>query len=123
MTINTELTTAWLASVLSDLGSTGDEVAETLRKASVKGIPADILNDPVAVYIGSRTRDLVLPGTEVKVVVPADEVVVSVAASSADPDDHHEVSASTPAAVEDFLDRFDAGEDYGSLAVAPGTKP
>lgn len=121
MTINTELNTAWLVSVLSDLGSTGDGVADTLRKASDKGVPTDIQNDPIAVYIGSRTRDLVLPGTEVEVVVTADEVVVSVATSSSDPDDRHEVSASTPAAIEDFLDRFDADEDYSGLAVTPGT--
>jgi hypothetical protein len=121
MTTSTELSTTWLVSLLNSLGSTGDEVAATLRKASVKGTPASIWNDPVAVYISARTRDLVPPDTVIEVVVTAEEIVVSATVASASPDDRHEVTASTPGAVEDFLDRFDAGEDYHDLAEIPGT--
>lgn len=120
MTTSTQLSTTWLASLLNSLGSTGDEVAATLRKASVKGIPADIWKDPVAVYISARTRDLAPPDAEIEVVVTAEEIVVSVTAASAAPDHDHEVTASTPDAVEDFLDRFDADEDYNDLAEIPG---
>lgn len=117
MTTNTELSTAWLVSLLSSLGSTGDEVARTLRAAAATGVTTDIWNDPVAVCIRARARGMVAPASDIEVVVTVDEIVVSVATASADPYDRHEVSASTPDAVEDFLDRFDAGEDYNDLAA------
>lgn len=117
MTTNTELNTAWLVSLLSGLGSTSDEVADTLRAAGAKGVPTDIWNDPVAVYIRARTRSVATPGAAIEVVVTVEEIVVSITTSSDNPDDRHEVSASTPDAVEDFLDRFDAGEDYNDLAA------
>jgi hypothetical protein len=84
-------------------------------------MPADIWKDPVAVYISARMRGLVPPDAGIEVVVTAEEIVVSVAAASAGPDNRHEVTASTPDAVEDFLDRFDAGEDYNDLAEIPGS--
>jgi len=120
MTTSTTLSTAWLVSLLDSLGSTGDEIADALRTAGVKGTPADIWNDPVAVYIGAQTRGLAPAGTEVEVVVTAEEVVVSLLTASPGSDDRQDVTASTPGAVEDFLDRFDTGEDYRDLAGVPG---
>jgi hypothetical protein len=115
MTISTALPADWLAPVLASLGSTGDEVARTLRKAGATGTPTDIFNDPVADYIRTWARDLVPAGSTIEAVVTAEEVVVSVTASSYGLDDHQEFTAGTPDAVEDFLDRFDAREDYQDL--------
>jgi hypothetical protein len=116
MTTNTVLSADWLAAILASLGSTGDEVARTLRKAGATGIPADILNDPVAHYVRTWARGLTPPESIVEVVVTAEEVVVSSTTSSDGPDDHREITADTPGPVEDFLDRFDAREDYQDLA-------
>jgi hypothetical protein len=109
----------WLAMVLGSLGGTGDEVAQTLRRARVTGTPADIWGDPVATYIRARTRDLVAPDSLVAVMVTADDVAVSTISAWLDPDDFQEVLTETPGPVEDFLDRFDAGEDYQDLAGEP----
>ena len=116
MIMRTALSSDWLAMVLGGLGGTGDEVAQTLRRAKATGTPADIWDDPVAAYIRTRTRDLLAPDTLVAVMVTADDVAVSTISASLDPDDYQEVLAETPSPVEDFLDRFDAGEDYQDLA-------
>jgi len=116
MIMSTALSSEWLAMVLGSLGGTGDEVAQTLRQAKATGTPADIWDDPVAAYIRSRTRHLVAPDSLVAVMVTADDVVVTTISTALDPDDYQEVQAETPGPVEDFLDRFDAGEDYQDLA-------
>jgi hypothetical protein len=118
MTTSPTLNTTWLVSVLDGLGGTGDEVADTLRKAGARGTPKDIWSDPVAVYVGRHALDLVPPGTEIEVAVTAEEVVVSIPATPPGTHDTREVAATTPSPVEDFLDRFDADEDYGDLAEA-----
>jgi hypothetical protein len=116
MATSTALSSDWLATVLGSLGGTGDEVAQTLRRAKATGTPADIWDDPVAAYIRSRTRALVEPDSLVAVMVTAEDVAVSTISASLDPADYQEVLAKTPGPVEDFLDRFDAGEDYQDLA-------
>jgi len=116
MATSTVLSSDWLAMVLGSLGGTGDEVAQTLRRARATGTPADIWDDPVAAYIRSRTRDLVAPDSLVAVMVTADDVAVTTISASLDPADYQEFLAKTPGPVEDFLDRFDAGEDYQDLA-------
>lgn len=119
MTRSTALNAEWLTSQLANLGTTGDEVADTLRKAGVKGTPTDIWHDPVAVYIGVRVRQLVPPDTAVQVAVTTEEIVVNITSAS-DPDGPREISAITPDPVEDLLDRFDALEDYLDLFGEPG---
>lgn len=117
MTIHTELNNGWLTSLLNGLGSTGDEVADALRDAQVTGTPADIWNDPVAVYIGVLARRLLsAPEIDILVVVTDEEVLLAITAPSTDP---HEISANIPDAVEDFLYRFDSGQDYSDLAGNP----
>jgi hypothetical protein len=115
MTTSTALSPDWLEKLLASLGSTGDEVAQTLRAEEATGIPADIWNDPVSACIRARTRDLVVPGSQVAVMVTTDDIAVIISASS-DPDANQEVLAATPGAIEDFIDSFDAGEDYQDLA-------
>ena len=116
MTTSTGLSSDWLAMLLGSLGTTGDKVAQTLRQAGATGVPTDIWDDPVATYIRARSRALVAPDSLVAVMVTADDVAVSAIGASLDPDDYQEVLAETPGPVEDFLDRFDAGEDYQDLA-------
>lgn len=114
----------WLTAVLASLGSTGDEVARTLRKAGATGTPADLWNDPVGNYLRAQARDLLPQDVRVEILVSSDDVVVTIAADV--PGDSCEITASTPGPVEDFLDRFDAGQDYQDLAqatAAPAVPP
>ena len=119
MTTGKALSPDWLALVLRGLGRTGDEVARTLRQAGATGTPAGIWDDPVAAYIRARTRDLMAADSLVAVMVTADDVAVATISAWLDPDDHQEVLTETPGPVGDFLDRFDAGEDYQDLAREP----
>jgi hypothetical protein len=114
MTTSTALSPDWLERLLASLGSTGDEVAQTLRAEEATGTPTDIWNDPVAACIRARTRDFVAPGSQIAVMVTTDDVAVIISPSPA-PDGPLEVLAATPSAIEDFIDRFDAGEDYQDL--------
>ena len=116
MMTNTALTGEWLHSLLTGLGNTADEVAATLRAADVKGYRTDVQDDPGARFIASKARELVPATAQVAVILTAEEAVIGI--TPADPDDYWEVSASTPEAVEDFLDGFDAG-DYDDLAETP----
>jgi len=118
MTTCTALPPGWLAGVLSGLGATGDEVAQTLREGGATGTPTDIWDDPVASYIRRRVRDLAGPDALVAVMVTSDDVMVTTAATSLDPGACQELLAETPEAVDDFLTRFDAGEDYQDLLRA-----
>jgi hypothetical protein len=114
MELTEKLNDDWLTSLLADLGGTGDEVAGTLRSAGAQGTPADIHNDPVAAYVAARVRGLLPETADIEVAATADEVVVGV--YTVFPDfSSREVSAPTPDAVEDFMDRFDALEDYRDL--------
>ena len=115
MTASTALSPDWLEKLLASLGSTGDEVAQTLRAEEATGVPTDIWDDPVSACIRARTRDLVAPESQIAVMVTTDDIAVIIGAWS-DPDGHLEVLAATPGAIEDFIDRFDAGEDYQDLA-------
>jgi hypothetical protein len=119
MTTSPALSSDWLAMVLGSLGRTGDEVARSLRRGGATGTPTDIWDDPVATYIRARTRARVAPDSLVAVMVTADDVAVSAISTSLDPDDYQEVLVETPGPVEDFIDRFDAGEDYQDLARRP----
>jgi hypothetical protein len=122
MTTSTALSPDWLEKLLASLGSSGDEVAQTLRAEEATGIPTDIWDDPVATCIRTRTRDLVAPGSPVAVMVTADDVAVIIS-SPLDLDNRQEVLAATPSAIEDFIDRFDAGEDYQDLAANRSHNP
>jgi hypothetical protein len=115
MTTSTALSPNWLENLLASLGSTGDEVAQTLRAEGATGITTDIWDDPVSACIRARTRDLVAPGSQVAVMVTTDDIAVIIS-DSPGPDARQEVLAATPGAIEDFIDRFDAGEDYQDLA-------
>jgi hypothetical protein len=115
MTTSTALSPDWLEKLLASLGSTGDEVAQALRADGATGIPTDIWNDPVATYIRARVRDLVVPGSQITVMVTDDDIAVIIS-TPPDPGDRQEVLATTPSAIEDFIDRFDAGDDYWDLA-------
>jgi len=109
-----ELSDHWLASLLSALGGTGDEVAGSLRSAGARGTPADFRNDPVAAYVAAQVRGLLPETADVDVAATAEEVVVGV--YTVFPDfGSLELSAPTPDPVEDFMDRFDALEDYRDL--------
>jgi hypothetical protein len=119
MTTCTTLPPGWLAEVLAGLGTTGDEVAQTLRECEATGTPADIWDDPVASYIRKRAGDLAGPDALVVVMVTSDDIMVTTASTSLDPGACQELLAETPDAVDDFLTRFDAGEDYQDLH-APG---
>jgi hypothetical protein len=48
MITSTALSPDWLERLLASPGSTGDEVAQTLRAEEATGTPRDIWNDPVA---------------------------------------------------------------------------
>ena len=116
MDVSEELSDHWLASLLSALGSTGDEVAGTLRDAGARGTPADFRNDPVAAYVAAQVHGLLPDTADVDVAATADEVVVGV--YTIFPGfGSLEVSAPTPGPVEDFMDRFDALEDYRDLEL------
>ncbi len=119
MTTCTALPPGGLPEGLAGLGTTGDEVAQTLRECGATGTPTDIWDDPVASYIRRRTCDLVGPDALVVVMVTSDDIMVTTASTSLDPDACQELLAETPEAVDDFLTRFDAGEDYQDLH-APG---
>jgi hypothetical protein len=114
MDMTDKLSNDWLGCLLDGLGSTGDEVARTLRGAGARGIPADIHNDPVAAYVAARVRRLLPEAADIEVAATSEEVVVGV--NIVFPEfGSREVSAATPCAVEDFMDRFDALEDYRDL--------
>jgi hypothetical protein len=114
MDMTAELSDEWLESLLTALGGTGDEVAGTLRDAGSRGTPTDIYSDPVAAYVGERVRRLLPEASDIEVAATADEVVVCVYMLFPDYGSR-EVASRTPEAVEDFMDRFDAGEDYRDL--------
>ena len=116
MTTSTALSSEWLAMVLGSLGRTGDEVAQSLRQGGMTGIPSDVWDDPVATYVRTLTRALVAPDSLVAVMVTTDDVAISTIGATLDPGDYQEVLVETPGPVEDFIDRFDAGEDYQDLA-------
>lgn len=111
------LTGESLQSTLTGLGSTADEVTATLRAAGIKGHLTDAHNCPGARFIATRAREL-LPGADrITVTLTAEKAVIGI--TFADPDEYREVTASTPEAVEDFLDHFDQG-DYEDLIEARG---
>ena len=114
MDMTAELNDEWLESLLAGLGRTGDEVAGTLRDAGSRGTPTDIYGDPVAAYVGERVRRLLPEAADIEVAATADEVVVCVYTIFPDYASR-EVAARTPEAVEDFMVRFDAREDYRDL--------
>lgn len=116
MTVSTPLTSKWLTSVLADIGGTADEVAATLRETGVKGHPANCHDCPGARYIALRARELLPPADRVAVTLTGEIVVIGITPASAD--QYREVAASTPEALEDFIDGFDSGE-YHDLAETP----
>jgi hypothetical protein len=110
MNTSTILTAGWLASLLASMGGSGDEVAGTLGAAGARGVPADPLHDPAAVYVAARLRELACTDDLVEAAVTTDEVVLSVTpADSAD--GGLEVTAATPGALEDFLPRLQPGQE------------
>lgn len=116
MTTRTALTRKWLESLLAGLGSTADEVAATLRAAGIKGFRTHCHDCPGARYIASKARELIPATDQVTVTLTADETVIAITRPGTD--HYQEVKTSTPAALEDFLDGFDAGE-YDDLAETP----
>jgi hypothetical protein len=116
MTTHTALTRKWLRNLLRGLGATAEEVAATLRAAGVKGPRTDCHDCPGARYIAVKARELVPATDQVTVTLTADKAVIGI--TRAGTDQYREVKASTPEALEDFLDGFDA-DDYGDLAEEP----
>jgi hypothetical protein len=108
-----KLTRKWLKALLAGLGSTADEVAATLRAAGIKGSRTECHDCPGARYIASKARELVPAADQVTVTLTADKAVIDITRPGTD--DYREVRASTPGALEDFLDGFDSG-DYDDLA-------
>lgn len=116
MTTRTALTRQWLKSLLAGLGSTADEIAATLRAAGIKGSRTDCHDCPGARYIASKAHERVPATDQVTVTLTADKAVIGITRPGTD--HYQEVKASTPEALEDFLDGFDGG-DYDDLAEIP----
>lgn len=114
MTQNPALTPEWLHALLAGLGSTPDEVADTLRAAGLKGHRLSPDDDPAARYITARAREILPAGTNVTAIVSDGEAIVF-----ADGTGSCDVSAEIPGPLEDFLVRFDSEEGYRDLAETP----
>lgn len=112
----------WLESVLRDLGDSPEAVADTLRRAKIKGLQRKAEDCPIARYIAMRVRQCA-PEAQVRVTV---ESVVDV--ELAVPDVGYcgyLVASSPPEPVVEFLERFDdeahAGNPYPDLVAASET--
>ncbi len=116
MTMSTALTGEWLRSLLAGLGNTADEVAATMRATGIKGPRASAHDCPGARLIAARAGELAAATSQVAVTLTADAAVIGI--TPAAPGNYWEITASTPEAVEDFLDGFDGG-DYDYLAETP----
>jgi 3-hydroxyisobutyrate dehydrogenase-like beta-hydroxyacid dehydrogenase len=117
MTTNTALTAERLQTLLIGLGNNADEIAATLRAAGIKGYRTDAHDCPAARFIAARAHELLPVTGQVTVTLTAETAVIGITA--ADPAAYREVAASTPQALEGFLDSFDSGS-YDDLAETPG---
>jgi hypothetical protein len=93
------------------LGATADEVADTLQRAGIAGVPLDPTRCPIARYVDHR-----FPGLVKRLVVSTSSKSLSVSL----------VSGPIPGPVGEFIDRFDH-EEYPDLIekrnIPPATCP
>ena len=113
------LTDQWLATVLSEMGDSHEQVAETLRNAQIKGQQGDLHDCPIARYIASRVREHA-PSHSVTVTVCGSVVTVAIF-----DDGFTEISADAPEPVREFVATFDNAEFdhdlYADLVESSGS--
>jgi hypothetical protein len=100
------------------MGSTADEVAATLRQASITGIPADAHDCPGARYVRGMASPSVPAADSVAVTMTAEDTVIGVIENGGAV--YWEVVSPTTEAIEEFLDELDGGR-YPDLAAAHET--
>ncbi|GAA4100951.1 hypothetical protein [Actinomadura miaoliensis] len=96
----------WLSTLLHDMGTWHEEVAETLRKQQIRG-RRTMTDCPVARYVASRVREQA-PTEPVKVIVAGGGVIVQVGEPSVDGSGRF--SAPLPEPVGEFISAFDNAE-------------
>jgi len=106
------LTEEWLAEVLAELGETRDEVAETLRKAEIKGRRCDPYDCPVTRYVTSRVMEHLGPSDHATV---ASCTFVRIELELAGVG-YRMLKLRAPGPVSDFIDAFDSGRHDGAYA-------
>lgn len=95
---NTPITVEDLTAALVSLGTTKDEVADSLRAARIKGDREECHSCPVAEWLKGRFN---LPDRNIEPSVNSDWV------SLEDPSLLEDISISSPVAVEEFVRAFD----------------
>jgi peptidoglycan/LPS O-acetylase OafA/YrhL len=101
----------WLSTTLTELGSTADEVAASLRTAKITGRPYDPEKCPVARYVTQRARNI-LPTVLVTVTIGS---IAGLTIQQGGGIAYPRVEVPLTRAVSDFVCAFDQGDAYADL--------